>query len=102
MDKSKNNKEINTQNNNKGITIPKVNLKTEPTKVVKKVSKGLCKMGKPILYSSMGMVGVASGLTAGVSAAICVAGTIGVVGIVAGIDIIIEHKKCKKRNELFK
>ncbi|MGL5646247.1 MAG: hypothetical protein ACRDDY_00215 [Clostridium sp.] len=77
----------------------KVNLKLPKT--VKKVGKGLTKMTKPIVYSTMGMVGVAAGLSVGVSATICVAGTLGVVGIVSGMDVMIEHNAQKKRRKKY-
>lgn len=95
MDKEKGNK-------NKIVTLPKIDIKTEPKKIVKQAGKGLSKMSKPILYSSMGMVGVASGLTAGVSTAICIATTLGVVSIISGIEIVLEHNKCKNINKMKK
>ncbi|MGL4876123.1 MAG: hypothetical protein ACRC30_15900 [Clostridium sp.] len=70
-------------------------------KAVKKVGKGISQMTKPIVYSSIGMVGVAAGLSVGVGAGICVAGTLGVVGIVSGVDIVIKRSVRKNRNRKY-
>ncbi|MGL4850625.1 MAG: hypothetical protein ACRC28_17170 [Clostridium sp.] len=77
----------------------KVNMKLP--KAVKKVGKGLTKMTKPIVYSTIGMVGVAAGLSVGVSASICVAGTLGVVGIVSTADIAIKKNIQRNRQKRY-